>query len=142
MGTGARIILASAWTLLCCLGVHAQTQDQPISIELNDAANVASGCRLVFVAINNSGVILDKASYAVVTFDTSGKVGQSLTFQFGRLPIGKTKVVQFDLPGVSCDTISRLLINDAAECTVDAKPSTVCLDALMTSTRTKIIFGL
>ena len=72
----------------------------------------------------------------------AGKVGKSLTFQFGRLPLGKTKVVQFDLPGQACDSISRLLVNDVSECTVDGKASDICVDALTTTTRTKIEFGL
>ena len=117
-------------------------QDKAISIELNDATNADTACRLVFVAINRSGVLLDKTSYDFVTFDTEGKVGRSITFHFGRLPVGKTKVVQFDLPGQPCETISRLLVNDIAECTVDGKASDICIDALTTSTRAKIEFGL
>jgi hypothetical protein len=120
----------------------AQAQEKAISIELNDAAALEAACRLVFVAINNTGVVLEKTSYDVVTFDAAGKVAQSLAFQFGRLPVGKTKVVKFDLGGQPCDGISRLLVNDASECVVDGKPSQICLDALTTSTRTKIGFGL
>ena len=117
-------------------------QEKAISIELNDASNADTACRLVFVAINNSGVLLEKTSYDFVTFDTAGKVGRSITFHFGRLPVGKTKVVQFDLPGQACESISRLLVNDIAECTVDGKASDICIDALTTSTRAKIEFGL
>ncbi len=117
-------------------------QEKAISIELNDATNADTACRLVFVAINNSGVLLEKTSYDFVTFDTAGKVGRSITFHFGRLPVGKTKVVQFDLPGQACESISRLLVNDIAECTVDGKASDICIDALTTSTRAKIEFGL
>ncbi|MDQ6434705.1 hypothetical protein RB623_11680 [Mesorhizobium sp. LHD-90] len=117
-------------------------QEPSIAIELNDASNVENACRLVFVAVNKSGVLLDKTSYDVVTFDTGGKVGKSLTFQFGRLPVGKTKVVQFDLPGQACETISRLLVNDVSECSVEGKRSEICIDKLTTATRTKIEFGL
>ncbi|MEQ1951983.1 hypothetical protein ABMA59_11250 [Mesorhizobium sp. CN2-181] len=136
----------SAATLTAVLTLSAPTagwaQDKAIAIELNDASNVDGACRLVFVAVNKSGVLLDKTSYDVVTFDAAGKVGKSLTFQFGRLPVGKTKVVQFDLPGQACDTISRLLVNDVSECSVDGKASDVCIDALATTTRTKIEFLL
>jgi hypothetical protein len=120
----------------------AAAQDKAISIELNDATDVSGACRLVFVAVNGTGIILEKTSFDVVTFDVSGKVGQSLTFQFGRLPVGKTRVVQFDLPGQTCAAISRLLVNDVSECAVDGKASDLCLDALKTTTRTKIEFGL
>jgi hypothetical protein len=122
--------------------VSGTAQEKSISIELNDATTVDAACRLVFVAVNKSGLLLEKTSYDVVTFDASGKVGTSLTFQFGRLPAGKTKVVQFDLPDQPCETITRLLVNDIAECTVDGKASDVCIDTLTTSTRAKIEFGL
>ena len=123
-----------------CLPTAAQ--EKQITIELNDAADVSGACRLVFVAVNGTGVVLEKTSFDVVTFDSTGKVGQSLTFQFGRLPVGKTRVVQFDLPGQACATISRLLVNDVSECAVDGNASELCLDALSTSTRTAIEFGL
>jgi hypothetical protein len=86
--------------------------------------------------------VLQKASYDVFTFKSDGKVGQSLVFQFGTFPAGKTKVVQFDLAGQPCSGISRLLINDVTECQVDGADSTVCLYALKTTTRTAIGFGL
>jgi hypothetical protein len=127
---------------LCVQAQAQETEDRRITIELNDAADVSGACRLVFVAVNGTGVILEKASFDVVTFDGTGKVGQSLTFQFGRLPVGKTRVVQFDLPGQGCSGISRLLVNDVSECAVDGKASELCLDALTTSTRTGIEFGL
>ena len=138
----ARSVAMLTAALMLSVPSAGWTQEKAIAIELNDATNVDSACRLVFVAVNRTGVVLDKTSYDVVTFDATGKVGKSLTFQFGRLPVGKTKVVQFDLPGQACDTISRLLINDVSECSVDGKASDVCIDALTTTTRTKIEFGL
>jgi hypothetical protein len=138
---GMKAVVTSIVALILSAG-PVFSQEAAITIELNDAANAENACRLVFVAVNRSGVLLEKTSYDVVTFDTSGKVGKSLTFQFGRLPIGKTKVVQFDLPGQTCDSISRLLVNDVSECSVDGKASDICIDALTTTTRAKIEFGL
>lgn len=142
MNSGRRSValLAAMLTLGGAAGTAAQ--EKSISIELNDATNVDGACRIIFVAVNKSGAVIEKMSYDVVTFDATGKVGQSLTFQFGRLQIGKTKVVQFDLAGQTCDKISRLLVNDASECAVAGNASDVCLDALTTTTRTTIEFGL
>jgi hypothetical protein len=117
-------------------------QDKAFSIELNDAQDVNGNCRLVFVAQNSTGQRVEKASYDVFTFDTTGKVSQSLVFQFGSFPVDKTKVVQFDLAGRECAKISRLLVNDVTECTVEGQNSTLCLDLLTTASRTPIKFGL
>ena len=127
---------------LCTTAPGAAAQDKALSIELNDAADMNGGCRLSYVALNETGVLLDKVSFDVFTFDGEGKVRQSLVFEFGRLPAGKTKVVQFDLAGQACATISRLLINDITECVAEGANSTICIDALKTTTRTSIIFGL
>lgn len=120
----------------------AQDQDKALTLELNDASDVNGNCRLAYVAQNGTGQLLDKASFDVFIFDKEGKVGQSLVFQFGRLLDGKTKVVQFDLAGNSCASISRLLVNDIRECSAGGQDSTICIDALKTTTRTPIVFGL
>ena len=141
MNSGRRPVALMA-AILIAGATTAGAQDKSISIELNDATNVDTACRLIFVANNKTGEVIEKMSYDVVTFDATGKVGQSLAFQFGRLPVGKTKVVQFDLAGQTCDRISRLLVNDASECAVAGNASDVCIEALTTTTRTPIEFGL
>ena len=141
MNSGRRPVALMA-AILIAGATTAGAQEKSISIELNDATNVDTACRLIFVANNKTGEVIEKMSYDVVTFDATGKVGQSLAFQFGRLPVGKTKVVQFDLAGQTCDKISRLLVNDASECAVAGNASDVCIEALTTTTRTPIEFGL
>lgn len=132
--------VAVAFTMLIATGASAQTGE--FAIELNDAVDVETGCRLIYVAVNQTGIVLERTSYDVFTFDANGKVAKSLVFQFGNFPVGKTKVVQFDLQEQGCGDISRLLINDTRECQVGGNPSTICIDGLKTSTRTPIVFGL
>ena len=122
--------------------VPASAQEGKFSLELNNARDINGGCRLVYIAINGTGIVLEKTSYEVVVFDTDERVTQFLILEFGRLAVGKTKVMQFDLPEQPCAQISRLLINDVAECTSNGQPVTVCMDALETRTRTSVGFGL
>lgn len=128
--------------MLVAASTSAGAQEKAFSIELNDAQDVNGSCRLVYVAQNSTGQPVQKASYDVFTFDATGKVSQSLVFQFGSFPVNKTKVVQFDLAGRECAKISRLLINDVTECVVAGQTSTLCIDALKTTTRMPIAFGL
>lgn len=123
-------------------GCAAHAGQGSFSLELNDAQDLNGSCRLAYVALNSTGKRVEKASYDVFTFDETGKVSQSLVFQFGVFPVDKTKVVQFDLAGRQCASISRLLINDVTECVVDGQDSPICMDALATTTRTAIKFGL
>ena len=76
----------------------------------------------------------------IAAFDASKTVMKLLVFEFGRLPVGKTKVVEFALAGVACTNISRILVNTSPECVADGAASTVCLDALRTSSLTSVVF--
>lgn len=96
---------------------------------------------MTYIATNGTGLALQKVSYEIVVFNADQKVTQFLILEFGELPIGKTKVVQFDFANHNCESISRILVNDVSECVSGGKTAPVCLDDLKTTTRTKIAFG-
>jgi hypothetical protein len=113
----------------------------PFGLELNNLEDVDGACRLTFLANNETGVALDQTSYEVVVFDETGAVSQRLILEFGRLPEGKTKVVQFMLDR-GCTQISRLLLNDVVECVAtEGGDVPHCLDALAPSSRVDVQFG-
>ena len=123
----------------------AETTAQPetqnrLSLELNNAVDEAGLCRLSYVAVNGTSQPLETVSYDVVVFDKNGQVSQFLVLQFGQLPAGKTKVVQFDLADQPCDGISRILVNDVAECQTSQGNAGICMEALSPSSRTAITF--
>jgi hypothetical protein len=118
-----------------------KAQKDVFSLELNGAKDTETGCRLTYVAYNGTGAQLDKTAYEVVVFDKEGSVSQFLILEFGKLPLRKTKVVQFELKDSKCADISRLLINDVSECEVNGQTVSTCFDALTTKSRTNIGFG-
>lgn len=118
----------------------AVAADSAIAIELNKTTSADTGCRLTFVVKNDTPSLLEKTSYEIAAFDASKTVMKLLVFEFGRLPAGKTKVVEFALAGVGCADISRILVNTAPECIADGAASTLCLDALRTTSLTQIVF--
>lgn len=120
--------------------VHAE--EGKFNLELNSARDIEGGCRLTYVAMNNIGVDLTKASYEVAIFDKDSVFSRLLILEFGNLPKGKTKVVQFDLAEKPCADISRLLVNSVAECISVDGPYDQCLSGLATTTRADIQFGL
>ena len=132
--------MALAHSFATAVAVSAQSGN--FVLELNNAADVESSCRLTYVATNNTGVGLSKTSYEVAIFDGEGRVSNLLVLEFGQLPIAKTKVVQFDLKDNSCGDISRIVVNNLAECESADGTHDFCLSALITSTRTDIEFGV
>lgn len=134
--------LFSAGLALGAAPVLAQDAPKTLSLELNNARDANGGCRITYIAKNDSPQALDAVSYQIVVFDGEGKVAQFLILEFGQLAAGKTKVVEFDFANRSCAGISRILVNDVSECTANGADSKLCMEALTTSTRTDIAFGL
>ncbi|MFK7836777.1 MAG: hypothetical protein AB8B60_11190 [Sulfitobacter sp.] len=134
--------------LLCALAVAgtspASAQDTAtFSLELNGAAETEAGsCRLTYVAANQTGAALERAAYEVAVFDAQGSVTRLLVLEFGDLVEGKTKILQFDLSGTPCGGISRIVVNDAAACTVGGAEAQICMQTLSASSRTAIQFGI
>ena len=125
--------------------ISAQETAAQFTLELNAAAETeGGGCRLTYVASNRSDFALDRTAYEVAVFNAEGVVQRLLVLEFGALVSGKTKVLQFDLAGSPCASISRIVVNDVAACTLEAtsEPSDVCLDGLSASSRTAIQFGI
>jgi len=127
---------------LAATAVHAQEQSQPsLSIDLNATQQLEQSCRLVFVATNEIGTSIEEMSFETVLFDTAGTVDRFALFDFKDLPVGKTRVRQFDLPDTQCSDIGRILINGSASCKGQSFKGTECMDHLdlKSSSKTEIV---
>jgi hypothetical protein len=128
-------------TVACASAGHAQTGN--FELELNAAVDAPDGCQMTFVASNNTGLALTKASYEVAVFDGEGLVSSLFVFEFGELPMNKTRVVVFALPEVKCEAVSRMLVNRQDECESSDGPQDICMKALNANSRiSSIPFGL
>ncbi|RYG91622.1 hypothetical protein EU803_09975 [Loktanella sp. IMCC34160] len=118
--------------------------DSSFDLQLNAAADTTAGsCRLTYVATNQSDQAFDRTAYEVGIFNAEGAVTRLLVLEFGSLVAGKTKILQFDLAESSCASISRIVVNDVAACTLaDGTESDFCLSNLIASSRTAIQFGI
>ncbi len=142
---GAALLSAS---LLAAQGAAAQ--DNPpaeggLVLELNELAdNDAGGCRMTVVTTNRLSQGIRRAAWQVAIFDASGAVRSLPVLDFGTLIAGKTKVAIFEIPGGGCDSISRIVVNDVAECTAedDSDLGATCLTSLATRNRSNIEFGI
>ncbi|EXL09834.1 hypothetical protein BG36_17835 [Aquamicrobium defluvii] len=120
----------------------APEQTSALSLELNAAQPSDKGCRLTFVVNNGLGSDLTKASYEIALFDDSGVVDRMTVLDFKELPAGKTKVTRFDLSGMDCTKISRVLVNGSNDCAGEGIEPSACMKALKPSSKTDIRFGL
>lgn len=137
------VVLARQTAAALALGLSAAVlagpaaaQSGSLELELNTAADVPEGCRLTYVATNNTAASLSRTSYEIVAFNGTGEVSTILVLEFGALPQGKTRVVQFDLPQMACANVSRLLVNDQRDCAADDGAGLdLCMKSLAASSR-------
>jgi hypothetical protein len=134
-----RPLTLAALAAALILPAAARAQSGGIELELNTAADVDGGCRLTYVATNASATGLERTSYEVAVYDGQGIVTRLLVLEFGFLPSGKTRVVQFDLPEQGCAAISRISVNGPVECASAAGEELVCRDNSVLSSRVPTI---
>src|SRR5262245_30683501 len=112
-----------------------------IAVELNDLQQTDGGCRAVFVLNNGLGRALQKVTLRVVAFDAKRHASLFLSLDVGALPIGKTRVLRFDLgKDIACANVSRLVLDDVTSCEGAGVSPSDCLGAVSLSTRTSAPF--
>lgn len=130
--------------LLCalCLATPVLAEDLPqapsIALELNTLTPLESGCRLTFLATNTMEHAIDKLVLESVLFNTDGSVDRLTLFDLQNLPQKRSRVRQFDIPGLTCEAMGRVLINGVAACTGEGVEANACLEALDVTSRTDV----
>lgn len=138
---GLVLALAAAVASVPAQGQDATPPDPALILELNGAQPSEKGCRLTFLVKNDLGPDLSEAGFEIALFDEQGVVTTLAVLAFQDLPAGKTKVTRFDLSGIDCKTLSRVLVNHATQCKGSAVEPATCMRGLKTATRTAIEFG-
>ncbi|KKB09894.1 hypothetical protein [Devosia chinhatensis] len=113
-----------------------------LSLELNAVQPADAGCRLTFLAVNGFEDTLERASVETALFDSDGAIERIVTLDFKALSPGKTKVLQFELAGLDCTNLSRVLINDITACDGEGLAADSCMQGLATHSRTNIDLGV
>jgi hypothetical protein len=119
------------------------TEDGRLSVELNDLQPAESGCRAVFVLHNGLDKPLEALALRVVSFDRAGHARLFLSLEVGALPVGKTRILRFDLgTDVACEDIGRIVLDDVTGCEGPEIGPPQCLAAISLSSRGEVPFDL
>ena len=109
-----------------------------LNVELNALAPSQKGCMMTFVAENDMATPINKISFELAFFNDKNAVDRVTVLDFRDLPLGKKRVRQFDMPGVKCETVTRIIINDTPVC--DGPAAGECKAALTTRSQTSVPF--
>ena len=143
----------SARTFLALLALAApataaQAAAEPVlALELNRVeplAAPAEGCRLWMLLGNDApgAAAIAALRLDLVAFGQDGLIARRVAVELGPVGAGRTMVRLFDLPGLPCERMGRLLINDVLACRIGGQDVTDCADRLRPANRTTLRFGL
>lgn len=132
------ILLSAMLSAVALTGAVAQEAavSKGLDVELNALASSQKGCLFTFVAANGFAQNVSKVSFEFVIFNDKGTVERLALLDFRDLPAGKSKVRQFDVPGIKCEAVKNLLINDAPVCEGEGIEKAGCMDGIVTRTKT------
>lgn len=130
------------WLLLAGLFVAAAhgAQPQGVAIELNKLEQKGGDCRLYMLFKNQDARAFESLKLDLVAFDQQSIVSQRLVLEGGPLPAEKTLLKAFELSGVQCKQLSRLLLNGVLACETGTDEAADCLRLVRPSSRTDVEF--
>lgn len=126
-----RLALAVLLVWLSCWPMSAgpaAAQEKGMSIELNKLEEIDGGCRVYLVMRNATGDSFNAFKIDLVLFDGNGVVNKRLAVELAPLRPGKTTVRLFDIQGIPCSEVERILLNDVIECRDGEEERRDCVD--------------
>jgi hypothetical protein len=112
----------------------------PIEIELNRLEPGKDACRPYLVFRNRGDAALAAFTLELVLFDGEGFIKQQFTLDAAPLPAGKTSVKLFEIPGVDCTAIGRILLNQVTACAGADGALPDCMARIQASSRVPVGF--
>lgn len=129
-----RWMAATAGLLLMSLTTPVAAET--VSVELNKLEPSNGACRAYMVTDNRLDSALKSLKLDLVMFDDQGVISERLAVELGPLAAGKTRVKAFDIDGVGCGVISRILLNGVLNC--DGADD--CRSAVAVTSRSDVAF--
>jgi len=117
------------------LGLSPVTAES-LSIRLDQANSGADQCQLVFVLENATETEFEQLQAEVVLLSRDARVLRLSLLDFQSLPANGLRVRSFNLPGLACADVGRVLFNAMGPC-APLEPS-ACTASLTVSSDTNI----
>lgn len=127
-------ILMLAFALLAVAGGPV-TAAERLGLELNKLEPRDGACRAYIVIENGTPTAFETLKFDLVMFDREGIVAERLALEVAPLPAGKTSLKVFDVAGLACGQVGRVLLNEVLACDGGAVARDGCMDLVETSAR-------
>jgi len=126
--------------VLLVTAAGARADDGGVTVELNKLEPNGGACRAYLVLENGTASAFDTLTLDLVMFDTDGVVAKRLAVETAPLPAGKTSLKVFDIDGLPCGAVGRVLLNDVMACADASGPRDDCLGLVAPAARGPVAF--
>ena len=131
------------WAWFCVLtllnsAVLPASAADAIHIELNKFEPREEACRAYLVFKNGAGSTFTEFKLDLVMFDPDGIIARRLALDAAPLRADKTSVKLFDIEGLACAGIARILINDVLDCRDAGGEHADCIDLVTSASRNDV----
>lgn len=127
----------TAVIFLAMTGTGALAQDGRLTVELNKfEPGETGGCRAFFLFRNQTAQSFEGFEMSLAILDQSGIIDRLLTIDASPLPAARTTLKLFEIPEISCDGISEILLHELASCKPQNADETDCFPFLDLVSRT------
>ena len=127
--------LILAWTIFALFVTPALAADRVLNVELNKLEANEGSCRAYLLLQNGAGADFQTLKLDIVMFDGDGVVSKRLAVEAAPLPSGKTSLKVFNIAGLPCTGISRVLLNAVLACADTNGTRSDCMDIVETAAR-------
>lgn len=118
----------------------ASVRAESLHIELNRLEDRDDGCRVHLVVENPSERAYSSYRLDLVIFASDGVIARRLALETAPLRANKTMVKEFELAGLACRGVGRVLLNDVSACASEAGEMHDCVTRTRVSSRASTSF--
>lgn len=111
-----------------------------VRLELNKAEEQPGGCRLYMVLANGTAETFSDYRLDLVVFGKDEVIARRFAVDISPMRANKTTVKLFDVAGVPCKDIGKVLLNDILSCKVGKDPHASCINDVAVASRANIGF--
>lgn len=126
--------------LLCgsvALATPAAADEAKLTVELNKfESSESGGCRAFFLFRNDSGKAFEGFEMSLAILDGEGVIDRLLNVDAAPLPVARTTLKLFEIPGLACDDISEVLLHAIEVCKPQNEENTDCFPLVELVSRT------
>ncbi len=108
-----------------------------LTVEMNKFEPAdGGGCRAYFLFQNQTGTSFEAFQMSLAIFNKDGVIDRLLAIDAAPLPVARTTLKLFDIPGIACPDISQVLLHDIPACKPQNGENQDCFPLIELKSRT------